>query len=272
MTSTGLLCSSLRAALLLDALNECRRNSIGWIKQSCASYAQVLGAARNGVRRWRRPCNFNAGFIGWAGAARRLSAVRGVRSAGAARKAAAWPPRSLARNRRPSRAAAAMTRSPSTHSAMVCLPMTWPTLLMASTMARSIGSSAMSFTNTAVDLQKVHRQVLQIGERRHARAEVVQREPAAQRSQLLDEMRGLVEFAMAAVSVISKQMHCVRRPRSARTARARSRGSARRAMEAPDRLMAHRSIALAGLLGPHAAPGSRSALRITQRSMAGIRL
>ncbi len=70
------------------------------------------------------------------------------------RRASAWRSRSPAHNRRPSARGPASRAALSTNSAMICLPMTWPILLMASTIERSTLSFSRFLTKPPSILRK----------------------------------------------------------------------------------------------------------------------
>ena len=74
----------------------------------------------------------------------------------------------------------------------------------ARTMMRLTGSVEHVADEAAVDLDDVHRQVLQIGERGHAGTEIVQRHLAAHRTQALMNRATCDRLRTATVSVISK--------------------------------------------------------------------
>ena len=154
----------------------------GAVPRRAAAGAQP-GQVRLIPRPPRRSCRrmeWNVSAPGPAGAAAALRAGTARVPGGAGR--------SPARNRRPAARSSShfrgcrrpIRRPPSS-------PRWWPISVTARTIDAAHRVAFELADEAAVDLDQVHRQVLEVTERGHAGAEIVQREAAAERAQALDE-------------------------------------------------------------------------------------
>ena len=132
----------------------------------------------------------------------------------------------------------------------------------------------------AVDLEEVHRQLLETGKRRHAAAEVVQREQAAFPLERLDELRGAAEVCdgrgLGNLETQHVGRHAVLGQQAAHEpGQVLVRKRTARKIDGEDRPLGYGRVAL--LHGVVTDSGGSAASqemtwRTTQRSMAGIRL
>ena len=102
-------------------------------------------------------------------------------------------PARLAGSRSPIPPAAAAASSSCTHSATVVSPSRLARSISVRTKARSSSERIRFCTIGAVDLQDVDAELAQVAERRVARAEIVDRDPAAEILHARDEAAGVVD-------------------------------------------------------------------------------